>query len=435
MKKLVILLLLTIIGLSSCKKDVTPASTPVTVDELARDSLYFIMNNYYFWYKLMPVVVKTDYQDPYALLDAMRYKTLDRWSFMETYAQYVAQSTGSFVGHGISMGLDPSNQVRIVQIYSNSPLYSKGVRRGWIVKKLNGTDLAPIFIANDATAYSNLIGTSTAGVTNTFLFHTPAGKDSTISSIKASFTLNTVILADTLHLKSGITGHLVFDQFIPPSNQELLSAFTYFSQNNIKDLIVDLRYNGGGDISVLTNMASYVAGASKANSTFLTLTYNDINQISNRSFNFVSVTSPLSISKLIVITTRGTASASEDFINGLKPSFNVVTIGDTTNGKPVGMNGFGYPANNPTYIFWPITFSLVNSTGQGDFYKGFAPAKYVIDDITHDWNDRSEACLKESIFYLEHGNVSARGLYVGKQSSTIFSEKNGKSNNAYILNK
>jgi C-terminal processing protease CtpA/Prc len=434
MKKLFILFLLTIIGLSSCKKD-AKLSDSQTVDQNARDTLYFDMNEFYFWYKLMPAVVVTDYKDPYTLLEAMRYKTLDKWSFIQTYDEYVAQSTGSFVGHGISMGLDPSNQVRIAQIYSLSPLYKLGVRRGWIVKKLNGKDLAPIFIAKDATAYSTLIGASTAGITNTFLFQTPDGKDSTIISTKASFTLNTVILADTLHLKSGITGHLVFDQFIPPSNQELLSAFTYFSQNNIKDLIVDLRYNGGGDINVLTNMASYVAGASKANSTFLTLTYNDINQASNRSFNFVSVTSPLSISKLIVITTRGTASASEDFINGLKPSLKVVTIGDTTNGKPVGMNGFGYPAANPTYIFWPITFSLVNSTGQGDFYKGFAPAKYVIDDITHDWNDRSEACLKESIFYLEHENVSARGLYVGKQSSTIFSEKNGKSNNAYILNK
>jgi C-terminal processing protease CtpA/Prc len=434
MKKLAILLLLTIIGFSSCKKNITPATTE-TADQMARDSLYYIMNNYYFWYKQMPLVVKTDYQDPYTLLDAMRYKTLDRWSFVQTFAQYEAQTTGTFVGHGISMGLDPSNQVRIVQIYSNSPLYSKGVRRGWIVKKLNGTDLAPIFTANDATAYSNLIGASTAGVTNTFLFHTPAGKDSTIVSTKASFILNTVIVADTLHLKSGITGHLVFDQFIPPSNQELLTAFTYFSQNNIKDLIVDLRYNGGGDISVLTNMASYVAGASKFNSTFLTLTYNDLNQASNRSFNFASVLAPLSISRLVVITTRGTASASEDFINGLKPSFNVVTIGDTTNGKPVGMNGFGYPANNPSYVFWPITFSLVNSNGQGDFFKGFAPAKEVIDDVSHDWSDRSESCLKESIYYLEHGNVSARSLYVGKQSTTIFNEKNAKSNNAYILNK
>ena len=54
---------------------------------------------------------------------------------------------------------------------------SSGVRRGWIVKKLNGTDLAPIFIAKDGTAYSNLIGASSTSVTNTFLFQTPAGKD------------------------------------------------------------------------------------------------------------------------------------------------------------------------------------------------------------------------------------------------------------------
>lgn len=434
MKKLIIFLLFPILGFSSCKKDVTPANTAQTVDTQARDSLYFIMNNFYFWYSNMPVVVKTDYKDPYTLLDAMRYKALDRWSFVQTYDQYIAQNTGSFVGHGISMGLDPTNQVRIAQIYSNSPLYSKGVRRGWIVKKLNGKDLAPIFIANDGTAYTSLIGPSTASVTNTFLFQTPLGKDSTIISAKAAFTLNTVILADTLHLKSGITGHLVFDEFIPPSNQELQSAFTYFSQNNIKDLIVDLRYNGGGDLNVLTNMASYVAGTAKFNTTFLTLTFNDKNLAANRSFNFNSVSSPLNISRLVVITTRGTASASEDFINGLKPSFDVKTIGDTTNGKPVGMVGFGYPTNLPAYVFWPITFSLVNSASLGDFYKGFAPDKYVPDDITHDWNDRSEACLRESIYYLEHGSVSTKSLSV-KQSTVVFSEKPAKNNNAYIIEK
>jgi carboxyl-terminal processing protease len=433
MKKFIFFLFLTILGFSSCKKDVSPAVTPPTADEQARDTLYYIMNQYYFWYKQMPVITKTDYKDPYKLLDAMEYKTLDRWSFIQTYAQYIAQSTGSFVGHGIQMGMDPSNQVRIAQIYSNSPLYSKGVRRGWIVKKLNGTALAPIFLANDATAYSNLIGPSTAGITNTFLFQTPAGKDSTISSTKTSFTLNTVILADTLHLKSGITGHLVFDQFIPPSNQELQSAFTYFSQNNIKDLIVDLRYNGGGDLSVLTNMASYVAGSSKFNTPFLTLTFNDKNASANQSFPFVTVPAPLSISRLVVITTRGTASASEDFINGLKPSFDVKTIGDTTNGKPVGMYGFGYPSHLPNYVFWPITFSLVNSAGSGDFYKGFAPLKYVPDDVTHDWKDRNEACLRESIYYLEHGNVSTKSLEIKQQPTIVFSEKSARSNNAYIL--
>jgi C-terminal processing protease CtpA/Prc len=391
MKKLVILLSFLILVLGSCKKNVSPATTAETVDQLARDYLYDAMNQYYFWYNLMPAVVKTDYKDPYTLLDAMMYKTLDRWSFVQTYEEYLAMSQGDFVGHGISLGLDPNNQVRIVQIYNNSPLYSLGVRRGWIVKQLNGTDLAPIFLANDATAYNNLIGASTAGITNTFLFQTPQGKDSTIVSTKAAFTLNTVLLADTLHLKSGITGHLVFDQFIQPSNDELLTAFTYFSQNNITDLIVDLRYNGGGDISVLTNMASYLAGTAKLNTPFLQLTFNDKNTSYNTTYNFNSVAFPLSITKLIIITTRETASASEDFINGLKPILDVHTLGDTTNGKPVGMIGIPYQTS---YMFWPITFSLVNSAGQGGFYKGFAPDKYVPDDFTHDWNDRNEACFK-----------------------------------------
>ena len=442
MKKFILILIPFLLGYSACKKEVAPANTPAdtttvvkpTVAELARDYLYTAMNQYYFWYKLMPTVVKTDYKDPYTLLDAMEYKTLDRWSFIQTYDEYLAMSSGSFVGHGISMGLDPSQQVRIAEIYKNSPLYLKGVRRGWIVTKLNGTDLAPIFIAKDGTKYSNLIGASTAGITNTFLFQTPEGKDSTIASTKAAFTLNTVIVQDTLHLKSGVTGHLVFDQFITPSNSELQTAFTYFSQNNIRDLIVDLRYNGGGDLSVLTNMASYVAGAAKAGSTFVTLTFNDKNTANNVSYSFNTVSSPLKISRLIVITTRGTASASEDFINGLKPVMSEVkTIGDTTNGKPVGMIGIPYKTS---YMFWPISFSLVNSSGVGDFYKGIAPEKYVADDITHDWNDRNESCLKEAIYYLEHGTVSAKRLSAGTKTSTlIFSEKSSKSNNAYILKK
>lgn len=301
------------------------------------------------------------------------------------------------------------------------------------MKKLNNTSLAPIFLAKDDAAYSQLIGPSTANVTNTFLFQTPAGKDSTITSAKSAFILNTVMLADTLHLKSGITGHLVFDQFIPPSNQELKDAFTYFSQNNVKDLIVDLRYNGGGDLSVLTNMASYVAGASKFNTPFLKLTFNDKNSKFNVTYNYNAVTVPLTISKLVVITTRGTASASEDFINGLKPVVNVTTIGDTTNGKPVGMVGIPYEKD---YMFWPISFSLLNSANSGEFYKGIPPVKVVGDDITHDWNNRNEACFREAIYYLEHGTVSAKSLSVGQTKPLVrFDEKSSKNNNAYIINK
>ena len=95
------------------------------------------------------------------------------------------------------------------------------------------------------------------------------------------------------------------------------------------------------------------------------------------------------------------------------------------------MNGFLYKTD---YAFFPITFNVVNSAGEGDFFKGFAPAKFVIDDITHDWNNRNEACLKEAIYYLENGTVSAKSLYLNQPKRTVvFQENPAKNNNAYII--
>jgi carboxyl-terminal processing protease len=431
MRKLIVLMLLIPLFIISCKKkEVTPT---YTTDEMARDQLYDIMNQYYLWYNLMPTVVKDDYKTPYTLLEAMRYKVLDKWSFIETYDEFTSRYSGSFVGHGIRIGLDPSQQTRIVQIYNGADLYSKGVRRGWIIKTLNGTALAPIFIAGDATAYNNLIGPSQAGVTNTFLFQTPAGKDSTITTTKSSFTLNTVIAADTFHLSTGITGHIVFDQFIPPSNAELDTAFALFKRSNITNLIVDLRYNGGGDLSVLTNMASYIAGSSQSNSTFLTVNFNSKNPEQNSNYTFNTQPNAVNVTKVVFITTRYTASASEDLINGLKPVFNtnLVCLGDTTDGKPVGMVGMAY---STYYMFWPIMFKVLNSSGQGDFYSGIAPAKYVVDDISHDFNDRNESSLKEAIYYIEHGTLSSKGAYFYRPS-VQFTEGTRKFNNAFIFNR
>jgi C-terminal processing protease CtpA/Prc len=430
-RDIITLLAIIILILPGCEKKVDPVVTPPTDDELARDALYNIMKTYYLWYKDMPSVTKESYTNPSQLLEAMRYKKLDRWSYIQTYDDFLAQSSATFVGHGIRIGLDQNNKTRIAQIYNKSPMYDLGVRRGWIIKKLNGTELAPIFISGDGAAYSALIGKSEAGVTNTFLFETPEGKDSTITTTKATFTLNTVLYYDTLHLKSGVTGHIVFEQFVEPSNAELEKAFSYFQANNVKDLIVDLRYNGGGDLTVLQNLAAHVAGTSKYGTPFLTLTHNDQKTSLNKTYNFGTVTSSTGSTRMVVNTTRGTGSASEDFINGLKPFMSITTIGDTTNGKPVGMYGFKH---KELYMFWPISFELVNTAGEGDFYEGFAPKKYVIDDITHDWGDRKEYCLKEAIYYLENGSVSSKGEYSYRRQ-VQFDENKNKPENLLLIDK
>jgi hypothetical protein len=107
MKKLLIIIPVVILVLSgSCRKDETPA---VNVSPMmARDSLWQLMNDWYYWYDLMPTVNKDSYDDPYKLMDAMRYKQLDRWSFVADFDQFNAEMNGDFVGHGFRIGLDDS---------------------------------------------------------------------------------------------------------------------------------------------------------------------------------------------------------------------------------------------------------------------------------------------------------------------------------------
>ncbi len=420
--------------IASCKKtSTTPNPTPVTLTPaMARDSLYYIMQQYYLWNDVMPVVNKDNYADPYLLMDAMRYKPIDRWSFVADYAQFTAQMQGSFVGHGFRIGLDEANNARIVLIYSGSPLYADSVRRGWIVKTINGTPIAPILLANNATAYSNVIGPSQAGITNTFVFQKPDGKEKTVISTKASFTVNSVLVADTLHLSTGVAGHLVFDQFIAPSENELANAFSYFSAIGINELILDLRYNSGGYLYIAQELASYIAGSANSGGIFLKLIFNSQNQASNQTYNFITTPSPQTLSKIVVITTRETASASECVMNGLKPYMSVVTIGDTTNGKPVGMSTGDI---GKKYFVAPVTFKDVNKNGEGDFYSGIAPASLVTDDITRNFSDREELCLKAAIGYIETGSFPVKKSASQFQRHPQFSEKPSWMNNAFIIKK
>lgn len=431
MKRLYFLLVLIIPLFAACKKDepVDEPELPDVTAAMARDTLNDLMKQWYLWYDQLPLVNKEDYADPYELLEALRYKTRDRWSFVADFDEYNAEMSGTFVGHGYRIGVDTASIARIAMIYNNSPLYKAGVRRGWIVKKINGVDVAPLLIAG-GTAYSDLIGPAEAGVTNTFLFKKPDGNEVTITSTKQSFTINTVLLCDTIHLKTGaVAGHIVFESFIDASKQELETAFKYLIAQSATDLILDLRYNSGGYLNIAQQLASYIAGNSKAGMVFSRLLYNDKNSINNSTINFLMTSHSLGVPRVVVITSRYTASASEAIINGLKPHISVVTTGDTTYGKPVGANG--WPCAKK-YWFNLVTVRMVNSKGEGDFYEGFAPDGKALDDLVYDFDNRKEMCLREAIGYLENGSFSGDNKALLFAPVKIFSEKQPLINNAII---
>ncbi len=356
----------------------------------------------------------------YELLEALRYKELDRQtSYVIDYDTYMAQNQGTSVTHGIRMALDESNKARIAMIYKNSPLYDAGVRRGWIIKTINGQDIADILFRNDSKKLAEVLGPATEGVTNVFLFSPPGQADISISSTKRAFTVNTVLLFDTLHLSKGsVAGHLVLSSFIGNTSNELKAAFQFFKANNVTDFILDLRYNNGGLISVGKELSSYIAGTSATGSVYAKLIYNNKNQNLNKTMLFADTDYPLAVSKLVVITSRSTSGASEVVINGLSPNINIVSVGDTTQGAPEIMNG--WPCLKK-YYFLLVTAKTVNSLDQ-DFYDGFPPDKREIDDITREFDDRQEECLKEAIQYLETGQFSGKGEKTFNRSSQ-FSEE------------
>lgn len=398
-----------IISFTACKKEPDPAVNDYTFDERARDGLYDLMKVMYLWKDNIPTIKASDYTGPSEILEAMRYLPKDRWSFVADFDQFMASMEGSFVGHGIRMGLDAENQVRVVSLYKNSDLWPQGVRRGWIIKKVNGTDLAPLFISGDGTAYNNLMGPSTAGYTNTFLFVKPDGSEVTCPSTKAAFTINSVT-ADTVIDRPGHKiAYLCFETFIEPSKDELNAAFASFLAKGATDLIIDLRYNGGGYMSIAQQLASLVVDNTFTSRVCYKLKYNNtVSSEWDETYNFSAATSQLGLNKVVFITTRGSASASEVVINSLKPWIDVTLVGDTTHGKPAGMNlwGFPFPTNSVPdpdykYVFAPITFEYVNSANEGGFYEGMVPDVLANDDLTHDFGDTEELSLKAAIAVIE----------------------------------
>ena len=426
MRQLLVYLVIAILAFTSCKKEIEPKSEK-EMDLEARDVLYDLMYDWYLWYDNIPEVNKNNYESPYDLMPAMLYKPIDRWSYSVPLSVFESYYAGSFAGHGYSVGIDAENKARIAMIYQKSNLYISGVRRGWEIKEVNNVDIAPLIISGDGTTYNTVMGPKTVGITNTFLFGRPGKPDTTIVSAKSSFTVNSVLHFDTLHLSTGVTGHLVFESFIEPSFNELSEAFTFFKNNNITDLIIDLRYNGGGMLSVAHELASYIIGNGSADKVFVKYQHNIKRAGENDETAFFKDTNlPMNLPRLVVITSRESASASEVIINSLKPHITVTTVGDTTYGKPSGMYLFEYPQVNPIYAFVPVTFKLVNADNEGDYFNGIPVDEYAPDDITRDFSDRNEASLAEAISVLT-GSTTKSG-YIYKTSFHVSERPDWQSN-------
>ncbi|MGH8320808.1 MAG: S41 family peptidase, partial [Gammaproteobacteria bacterium] len=190
-----------------------------------------------------------------------------------------------------------------------------------------------------------------------------------------------------------------FQNFITPSTDELQQAFAQLQSAGANELVIDERYNGGGLLSVAQFLGSLIVGNGDTGQTFATLNFNSQHTDQDQTLAFQNVSNALNLNRVVIITTDATASASELLINALKPYIDVVTVGSTTFGKPVGENGFNFCSN----VLYPMTFKMTNAAGYGDYFSGFAPTCPAMDDLNQPLGSSSEASLSTALYYIANG--------------------------------
>ena len=390
---------------SSCKKssDVNPVAD-------VRDSVYAVTQEVYLWNSNLPSLSSfnpTSYKDANSVMKQVRtFSPLvnggnaDRWSFALTKAAWDAYSAGSDSDIGLDYKFLTSSDLRVKFVYPSSPAGLAGVKRGWKVLTANGVQ------GTDSNTQS--LNTELAKSTLNLAFEKPDGTRVALTLTAKTFTQDYILNQQVFTVNNKKVGYFVFDSFLGDNNGEatktlLNTLFTYFKQQNITDLIVDLRYNGGGYGVVSEHLANLIAPTSAIGKVFAKTEHNVAFTQYNEVTYFKAVANSLNLSTVTFITTSGTASASEELINGLRPVMNVKLIGGTTHGKPVGY----YALPTMDYYTFPVAFRNMNSVGYSDFFAGFTPDKMQTDDVSHELGDPAELCLSTALAYYRTGILAS----------------------------
>jgi C-terminal processing protease CtpA/Prc len=332
------------------------------------------------------------------LLSDLLYKPLDAWSFMMTQKEYDDYfNQAKLTGLGFSLGLDNLDNIRLRYVYSSSPAGLAGLARGDILLEVNGITV------DEFTDFEAAFGADQSGLVVNLRVQEIGGDISDLELVKKEYVYDMVQYRDVIEAGGRKIGYLVYQHFNVNSLADLATEARAFNAAGITDLILDLRYNGGGRLDVMWYLGGMITG-DDGTGIISEVFYNDRYSNLNRAQTMVDTPAEvdLNLSRLVVITSALSASASEMLINGLEPSIDVVTVGSTTAGKPVGMNVIDICDKK----ILPITFEVRNSLGDGGYYTGIAPDCAAEDDLTKAWGDQTEDSLSEAVYYILNNQCS-----------------------------
>lgn len=461
MKKTFYFSLMIIAGaFSACKKhktvDPVGPDAPGSTIDLVRDSIFLYSKEAYYWADGLPdyatfqprtIAGTTDLASVTTEVNMIsQYKINPATSLPY---EYVANSGGqakySFIDNGqtstvlggtkadfgFAITAISNTDFRVRYVYSTAAAGLAGMHRGEQIITINGRSNLDLSITADYNFVVDALGKSPMTMT----LKRGDGTTYSVSLTSASYTVNPVLLYKVFDLGGGKkVGYIVYNSFTAPANSQpkLDEAFNYFTTNGVTDLVVDLRYNGGGYVSTSEYLANLIVPAAKNGTLMYNTFFNPTLQggkevllkkqffrdgnnnlvnygqvdysVAGNAVNFTKKGS-LAISRVFFIVTSSTASASELAINNLKSQMDVKLIGTNSYGKPVGF----FAININQYQLYVPQFETKNSANQGGYYTGMLPGSATYpgfadkDDLTKDFGDATEGLLAHALNYVKLG--------------------------------
>jgi hypothetical protein len=372
---------------------------------------------WYFWYRLAPDPNPLREMTVAEFFEASLYTgndarfPRDRWSYLEPSADFDRFfGDGKLLGYGVFLAgietdRDPARPLLVRYVEPQSDAAARGVKRGDQVVSVNGRPAAEIVASDDYGVFTP----SSEGQTLALVLRS-GGTERSVTLRASAFTLTPVTLGRVLQTPQGRRmGYLHVKDMIDPAAPALAGTFADFRTAGVNELVIDLRYNGGGLVSLSRTLASYVNGARTRDQVYASLLFNDRRaRDENETFRFAPPPAALNLTRVYVLTGPRTCSASELVINGLRPFVDVVAIGDTTCGKPVGFR----PVSRCDTTFNVVNFESVNARNEGRYFDGIAPTCAVAEDFSRPLGVPDEPLLAAAIRHADSGScpVGAGGV-------------------------
>lgn len=359
----------------------------------------------------------TPYTTVDAYIDALtataRAQGRDRFfTYLTSIAEENAfNSSGATAGFGFRISFDSSNRLFVMESFEGAPALAAGIDRGAEILAIGTSsaslqNVSTILATSGSQGINDAIGPGTPGLSRVFRVKDASGtRDVTVT--KANYDLQPVSSrygAQVIVDRGRKVGYINLRTFILSADDQLKAAFAQFSAQGITDVIIDLRYNGGGLLSVAEYFGDLLGKNRSTSEVFDTLAFRPEKASNNATHTFSPQPESITPRRIAFIGTTGTASASELMLNGMLPYLhaNEALIGTNTYGKPVGQIAVdNAPCDDRFRI---IAFAVKNGAGQSDYFSGMKPLMEATcsaaDDVSHQLGDPTEASTKTALDYL-----------------------------------